>query len=134
MIRGTSTTFKIKLPVAINDCTWIRIKFWQPNNPSELLPITRTKDHCSTTDDPTELLVSLTAEETARFSDKYKGKMQYRALHEGSSTVFGNLPWLFTVYPMRDDIIEEDPILPPVNEENLLIFDGGIIGPLTDGD
>lgn len=125
MIRGTTAQFKFKLPYPKDDCEWIRIKFWQPNNLSELLPITRTKDHCEIQEDATEIYVSLTAEETSRFLDKYKAKVQLRATAKG--VVFGSKPQLVTVYPMSDDIMEEDPTIPPENEEGWIIFDGEVI-------
>lgn len=125
MIRGTTAQFKFILPYAKSECTSIRIKFWQPNNLSKLLPITRTESDCSTTDNDKELCVSLTAEETARFSDKYKAKVQLRGQTNG--TVFGSRPQLITVYPMLDDIIVEDPTIPPENAEGWVVLDGATV-------
>ena len=127
MIRGTTAQFKFTMPYSKDEWEWIRIKFWQPNNPSKLLPITRTKDDCSTTDDPRELFVSFTAEETARFLDKYKAKVQLRAQHSLTGAVFGTKQQLITVYPMLNDIIEEDPTIPPADENRFIIIDGGSI-------
>lgn len=129
MIRGTTAQFRFKLPYTKDELTWIRIKFWQPNNQHELLPITRTKDYCTTTNDPNEICVSLTAEETSRFSDKYKAKVQLRAQPIGG-TVFGSHEHLITVYPMLDEIIEEDPtITPPTpTEDGWIILDGDTVG------
>ena len=124
MIRGTTAQFKFKLPYSKDEFDWIRIKFWQSNNPSSLLPITKSQDHCSSTDKPNEICTSLTSEETARFSDKYKATVQLRAFHTTSGTILGNHPQLVPVYPMRDDIIEEDPTMPPVNNEGWIILDG----------
>lgn len=124
MIRGTTPQFKFIIPYPKNEMEWVRIKFWQPNNPSKLLPITRTIDNCKTTDNPKELIVSLTAEETKRFVDKYKAKMQFRAKHLLTGTIFGTPEQLLTIYPMRDDIIEEDPTIPPANEEGWIVLDG----------
>jgi hypothetical protein len=124
MIRGTTTTYKFKLPYPKDEFTWITIKFWQDNNPSELLPITKTKEHCGSLDNPKEICVSLTAEETARFTDKYKAKLQMRALHTVSGVVYGNRAKLITVHPMSDDIINENPILPSESKEGLIVLDG----------
>lgn len=124
MIRGTTAQFKFKLPYTKDELTWATIKFWQPNNPNELLPITRKLDDCATTDNPMELCVSLTAEETSRFVEKYKAKVQLRAQHAYSGTVFGSRPELVTVYPMSDDILEEDSTMPSVNDEGWIILDG----------
>jgi hypothetical protein len=125
MIRGTTAQFKFKLPYAKDECEWITIKFWQSHNTSRLLPITRTKDDCDAPSDSKEIYVSLTAEETARFLDKYKAKVQLRA--QANGTVFGSKPQLVTVYPMPDDIIGEDPTMPPANEEGWIILDGEIV-------
>lgn len=130
MIRGTTAQFKFKMPYPKDELLWIRLKFWQPNNPSSLLPITKvrntTEDDFGTTDDPKELIVSLTAEETSRFLDKYKAKMQLRAEHS-TGTVFGTKPQLVTVYPMLDNLIEEDPTILPADENGFIIIDGGAI-------
>ena len=127
MIRGTTTTFKFTLPYHKDEFTWVRIKFWQPNNPSDLLPIIKIKDDCGTTDNPKELVVSLTAEETSRFLDKYKAKMQLRASHALTGRVLGTTEQTVTVYPMPDDMIAEDPSIPPADENGLVVFDGGSI-------
>lgn len=123
MIRGTTAAFKFKLPYTKDELTWATIKFWQTNNPSELLPIYKRLEHCNT-DKPNELCVSLTAEETARFSEKFKAKAQLRALHTSSGTVFGCKPRLIPVYPMSDDILDDDPIMPGENEDGWIILDG----------
>lgn len=125
MIRGTTAQFKFTLPYTKDECEWITIKFWQPNNPTKLLPITRTKDDCDAPSDSKEIYVSLTAEETSRFLDKFKAKAQLRA--QANGTVFGSKPRLITVYPMPDDIIEEDPNMPPENEEGWIILDGEVV-------
>lgn len=126
MIRGTTAQFKFKLPYTKKDIIWATIKFWQTNNPNESLPITRRLADCIAPDDSTELCVSLTGEETLRFLDKYKAKMQLRAQH-ANGTVFGSKIKLITVYPMLDDIIEEDPTLPAVDEDGWIILDGEVV-------
>ena len=127
MIRGTNAQFKFKLPYEKSELAWATIKFWQPGNMSSYLPITKKLEHCETTDNPTELCVSLTAEETKRFSEKYKAKVQMRAQHAINGTVFGNRPKLVTVYPMNDEILEEDPMMPAENEDGWIILDGEAI-------
>lgn len=124
MIRGTTAQFTFKLPYTREELEWATIKFWQPNNESELLPITKKLEHCSSTSNPNELTVSLTAEETSRFLDIYKAKVQIRALHKISGSVFGSYPQSITVYPMSDDIIEEDPDLPSEDKDGWIILDG----------
>ena len=124
MIRGTDTQFKFKLPCAKSNLYWVTIKFWQPGNPSPLLPISKRLEHCDAPDDANELCVSLTAEETKRFSDKYKAKVQLRAQRIDDGTVFGSHPKLFTVYPMLDDILSDDAQLPLPDENDWIVLDG----------
>ena len=129
MIRGTTAQFRFKTPYPPTELEWITIKFWQPGNKHELLPIIRTKTNCSSTDNENELCVSLDATETKRFSDKYKAKVQLRAHHVGTGTTFGSRTQSINVYSMDDDIINNDAVTPsPVtNSEGWVIFDGDSI-------
>ena len=127
MIRGTTAQFKFKLPYTKSELEWITIKFWQPGNNTYFLPITKRLEHCDAADDSKELYVSLTPEETALFSDKYKARVQLRARCITSGTTFGCRTKIITVYPMPDDIIEEDPMLPAENEEGWIVLDGETI-------
>ena len=126
MIRGTSTPFKFKSPYSLSELDWVAIKFWQPGNPDDSLPITKYKQHCE--ERSGEIYVSLSATETAKFSDKYKAKAQLRA-QPLYGDVFGSKEKLITVYPMRDDIIEDD--TPDVPSEPIvdgwMRLDGGQI-------
>lgn len=125
MIRGTDDKFTFKLPCTKENLQWATIKIWQPGNPSDMLPISKRLEHCSAPEGSNELCVSLTAEETKRFSDKYKGKVQMRAQRTDTGTVIGTKPRLFTVYPMLDDIIADDAQLPlPENINDWVILDG----------
>jgi hypothetical protein len=112
-----------KLPYPISELGWVTMTLWQPNNPNE--PITKTLDDCDSPDDSKEFCVDLTAEETARFSEKYKAKVQLRGQHTESGKVFGSLPQLITVYPMLEDIIDEDPL--PEGFDEVTVFDGKTI-------
>ena len=126
MIRGTTAQFKFKIPYKKDELAWATIKFWQPGNKGVLgasLPITKRLDNCTSTDNPEELCVSLTAEETSRFSDKYKAKVQLRAQHQ-DGTVFASHEQLIVVYPINDDIIKDNPSMPGENEEGWIILDG----------
>ena len=126
MIRGVPAQFKFKLPYSKDELEWIRIKFWQEGNPSTLLPITRTIEDCNESA-PKELCVVLDEYDTLRFSDKYKARVQLRAM-SNSGSIFGSQQYLITVDPMLDDIVEEDPTLPPEEEEGGVILDGSTIG------
>jgi hypothetical protein len=132
MIRGTTAQFKFKLKFPLSNLEWINITFWQPGNPT-LEPIIKNKSHCAAVSGTTEVCTSLTCEETAMFSDKYKAKVQLRAqpvaeLHEPP---FGSKEQLITVYPMLDDLINkgDTPIEPstPGTDDGLIEFDGGNI-------
>jgi hypothetical protein len=87
------------------------------------LPITRKLDDCI--DAENIFCVSLTAEETARFLDKYKAKVQLRGQHQ-NGTVFGGKPVPFTVYPMADEILKDD-LLPDTGDIDIVILDGDVI-------
>jgi hypothetical protein len=127
MIRGTTAQFKFKLPYSIEELDWIRIKFWQPKNQHDLLPITKVKSNCEATNTQNEICVSLNATETSYFSDKYKAIVQLRAQPVGG-TVFGSKQQMFTVYPMSDDIIDSDVPSDPGNTiDDWTILNGGYI-------
>ena len=127
MIRGTTAQFKFKLPYSYEEVTNITIKFWQPGNPSNLLPIFKYKHHCEKIAS-NEICVSLRPSETALFSDMYKAKMQLAARPEVGN-IFGTKERLITVYPMPDDIIIDDPTISPdqTTAGDWIIFDGGTI-------
>ena len=130
MIRGTTAQFSFKkIPYTKAELLWATIKFWQTGNSGTVeapLPITKKLEHCDAPDGSNELCVSLTAEETSRFSDERKANVQLRAQAQ-DGTVFGTKPQLITVYPMNDEILEEDPTMPLPDEKSRIIFDGGTI-------
>lgn len=129
MIRGTTAQFRFKLPYKIDELNWATIKFWQSSNSGTIsapLPITKKLKDCSVTDNPNELCVSLTVEETLRFSDKFKARVQLRA-QANNGTIFASREQLITVYPINDDIITDDPTLPG-EQEGFIILDGMSIG------
>lgn len=130
MIRGTTAQFKFKLPYPTKSLEWITIKFWQKGN-MNLGEIIRTKSDCSMTDNPNEICVSLDADCTAQFSDKYKGIVQLRAQNTGHAP-YGSRQQLFTVYPMSDDIINNDtttePDTPQLKDEWIILDGESIIG------
>ena len=124
MIRGTTAQFKFKLPYPKDELEWVTIVFWQPNNPN-LMPIYKNKTCCSATDNPNEICVSLTAEETKLFSDKYKAKTQLRA-RTLLGEPFGCRERLITVYPMNDKILDNnDPTIAIPSTQGWQILDSG---------
>lgn len=129
MIRGTTAQFRFKLPYSKSELTWATMKFWQPGNNGTIeapLPITKRLNDCIATNNSDELCVSLTAEETLRFSDKFKAKAQLRA-QATNGTTFASHQQMITVYPINDDIIIDDPTMPGENEEGWIILDGETI-------
>jgi hypothetical protein len=70
-----------------------------------------------------ELYVTLTAEETMRFSDKHKAKMQLRGKLISTGRIFGCKPRLITVYPINDDLLDDDLIASETND-GWVILDG----------
>lgn len=125
MIRGTNAPFTFKLPYKENEIQWITIKFWQDGNPS-FLPIKKQLEHCSFPNNPYELYVELTAAETMRFSDKVKAKVQLRAQATDGRT-FGSHETLITVYPMNDEILDDDVVLPEEDDDGWVVLDGSTI-------
>lgn len=125
MIRGTTAQFKFKLPYAKNQLQWVTMKFWQPGNDGTTeapLPIIKKKEHCDASDDSKELSVSLTSEETLRFTDRYKAKVQMRAQHT-SGLVFASKEKVVTVYPLDGDLTQ-DAILPGETDDGWIVLDG----------
>lgn len=129
MIRGTVQPFKIILPCKNTELEWITIHFSQSNNPNRTLPIIKTKQDCGPRNEDDELdgtnilYVTLSAYDTTQFSDKYKSKMQLRA-KPINGVEFGMPDHLITVYPMPDDLINQNPPTPLPTSDGWIIFDG----------
>ena len=127
MIRGTNAQFIFQLPYDYTELEIAKITFWQPGNngPSENrpLPIVKVLGQCCGTNNPKELSVTLNQEETLRFVDDHKAYVQLRA------TTLEGIPIaskerLITVYPVYDDSILDDNILPSPSYDNLIYLDG----------
>ena len=132
MIRGTTAQFKFKLPYKKGELAWATIKFWQPGNSGigASLPITKRLDQCAGSDDAEELCVSLTPDETMRFSDKSKARVQLRALRKSDAdngTVFASHVQLVTVYPINDVLLEDDHVSEVDTMGDWVILDGKTI-------
>lgn len=127
MIRGTNAEFRWKLPYDFSELELVKITFWQDNNsgPSDSrpLPILKVKEQCHQGDKSNELCVTLNQEETLRFTDKRKAKVQLRATTT-TGVPFGSHEQLITVYPVYDDSILDDTILPTPSYDGLILLDG----------
>ena len=130
MIRGTNAQFKFVLPYKYDEVEKLRIVFWQTDNngPSRdrPLPIIKTLDYCRQTDKPNEVSVTLNQEETLRFIDKRKASVQlWGETLEG--VPFASKMQLITVYPIYDDSILNDDILPTPDLNGWVILDGSTV-------
>jgi hypothetical protein len=130
MVRGTTAQFKFSLPYNYSDISLVKITFWQlgNNGPDETRPLPIIKDFswCRACSNPKELSVTLTEEETLRFSDKSKAYVQLKAQSEDGS-VFASKQEQITVYPVYDDNVLGDDIIPTPTEGEFDILDGGTI-------
>lgn len=130
MVRGTTAQFQFKLPYNYSDLSLAKIVFWQPGNdgPNEMrpLPIVKILDQCSASDDPNEIYITLTEEETLRFSEKSKAYVQLKAKCIDGNT-FASKKEIITVYPVYDDSVLEDEILPTPSDDGWIILDGSIV-------
>lgn len=128
MIRGATTQFNFVLPRKVVDIASVKIVFWQESyfGPAidRKLPITKVLGQCSMTDDPNELTVILNQEETLRFIEDRKAYVQIKAVATDGLSYTGKKR-AFTVYPVYDDNILGDEVIPTPDPDGLIFFDGG---------
>lgn len=126
MIRGTTAQFKFKLPCTKEDLHWATITIGQTGNTGTSdapVPIIKRLSNCPMPNESNELCISLDALETMRFSEKVKAYVQFRAQRK-DGTVFGNRTKYISVYPMSNEILDQDdPIMPSYNGEDIVVFD-----------
>lgn len=128
MIRGTTAQFKFNIPYDFDDLGWVAVTFWQRGNngtSERPLPIVKTKKQCSAPNNQNEVCVTLTSEETARFSDKQKAYVQLRAQANGNT--FASKQERITVYPINDELLKEGSDLPAADGDGWIILDGQTI-------
>lgn len=127
MIRGTNAEFRFKLPYDYDELSAVQIVFWQDNNsgPSNQrpLPIYKAKPQCIKGDAPNILCVTLHQEETLRFTEKRKAKVQLRATTT-TGTPIACKEQLITVYPVYDDSVLDDLIPTTPTYDGLIVLDG----------
>lgn len=130
MIRGTTAQFKFKLPYKYNELQYVKVTFWQPGNNGPAddrpLPIVKALYHCAQADTESELSVTLTQEETLRFSEKKKAYVQLRATAIDGHT-FASQQEQITVYPVYDDSVLDDFVEPTPDGNGMIFLDGGSI-------
>ena len=130
MIRGTNAQFKFKLPCEFDNLESIKIVFWQPENPGPCktrpLPITKVLQQCRQSTESDELCVTLNQEETLRFVENRKAFVQLRGKTKDGIPI-ANKRKDITVYPVYDDSILDDEILPTPDFDGIVRLDGGMI-------
>ena len=130
MVRGTTAYFKFIMPYNYSQLASAKVVFWQNHNNgpsvSRPLPITKTLAQCQPTSKENELAVSLTPEETLRFSDKRKAYVQLRALTIDGIPV-ASMKRQLTVYPIYDDSILGEEILPTPGYDGWVLLDGSTV-------
>lgn len=126
MIRGTNAQFKFKLPYNFSELKTVKITFWQDGNngpgSNRPLPIIKVLDQCSQSDMPNELCVTLNQEETLRFVDDRKAYAQLRAMTIDGIPI-ASKEKMITVYPVYDDSLLEDEILPTPEYDGWIFLD-----------
>lgn len=127
MVRGTNQEFRFKLSCNFADLAQVRVTFWQENynGPANWrpLPIIKVKAQCAPCDEDNQCSVTLNQEETLRFSDKRKAKVQLRGVTYDGRPI-ATLEHLIKVYPVYDDSILDGEIVPTPTYEDLIILDG----------
>jgi hypothetical protein len=136
MIRGVSAEFIFDLPCQYLDLKSAQVAFWQEDyyGPSDLrrLPIIKTLEYCKRGPKPTQLSVTLSREETARFTELRKAYVQFAGVKMGFDANgnavdqgIGHKKEMITVYPIHNSLEPGEIILPTINHNDLYFLDGG---------
>ncbi len=137
MIRGTTAPFKFNVPYAWPDICAIEATFTQKKDDGSQLAIVKEYDtrwgesinpggFAPDENNPNIIYVILDPEETLQFSDKRKAQVQVKVYCPKKGTV-ANKPVRFTVYPINNDNIFEDPGEPMPGDNSVRILDAGEI-------
>ena len=117
---GNTLVYDAKMKtLTMNDLT---IEYSMVEDITNIIQLTFTNE----INDSKELYVTLTAEETARFSDKHKAKMQMRMQYASNGKVVGSHEKLITVEPMNEDIFNDD-IIETTDDSGWIVLDGKTI-------
>lgn len=128
MTRGTNQEFRFKLSLDFGQLATVRVAFWQDNNngPASYrpLPIIKVKAQCDKVEgEPKQCSIVLNQEETLRFSDKRKAKVQLRGVTYDGRPI-ATKEHLIKVYPVYDDSILDGEVVPTPTYDDLIILDG----------
>ena len=137
MVRGTTAPFKFNVPYVWEDICALEATFTQKQDDGNQLVIIKEYDtrwggninpggFAPDTNNLNVVYVSLDPVETLQFSDKRKAQVQIKAYAPGYGTV-ASKPVKFTVYPVNNDSILEDPGTPSPTDKSVRVLDAGKI-------
>jgi hypothetical protein len=130
MIRGTNAEFRFDLTCNFDELKQARVTFWQDGNtgPAENrpLPIVKVLEQCKPGSHERQLSVVLNREETLRFSDVRKAYVQLWA-ERLDGTPIASFEQMITVYPIGDDSVLDEEILPTPDYDDWVYLDGSVI-------
>lgn len=130
MIRGTNAEYRFDLSCEFDDLKQVRVTFWQDGNygPAENrpLPIIKVLAQCRPGNNSKQLSVVLNREETLRFSEIRKAYVQFWG-ETLDGTPIASFEKQFTVYPIADDSVLDDEILPTPDYDDWVYLDGSVI-------
>jgi hypothetical protein len=119
MTQGTYVQFTFDLPCAYGVLKNVEIVFWQENNNavsiSRPFPITKTLRQCSQGYEFNQLVVTLSREETLRFSAEHKAYMRLSA-QQLNGKKFISHKHIITIDPAHDDSMQDDTLPTPYYE------------------
>lgn len=107
MIRGTSRTFRFKIPYDVNRVTSAEIIFWQDDyagTDDRPLPIKKNLEAITKSPANDEFYITLEQSETYAFTDRKKAYVQMKCCM-GDGFVFGTKAMPITVYPTKIETI-----------------------------
>lgn len=129
MIQGTNAKFTFDLPCSYNSLKNAKVIFWQDDNdgPSSdrPLPISKILQQCNQGDKSNQLVVTLSPEETFRFSDAHKAYVQLTAMSQNDDAIVSHKK-VITVYPVHNYLMEDN-LLPTPTYDGWVYLDGETI-------
>lgn len=130
MVRGASAEFRFELTCNFDELAVVDVAFWQNGNygpaSNRPLPIHKVLAQCEQGSHAKQLKVVLNQEETLRFSDKRKACAQMRGKTKGGTPI-ASLEHMVVVYPVKNDSVLDDEVLPTPSWDGFVYLDGGYI-------
>jgi hypothetical protein len=129
MTQGTYVQFTFDLSCNYSDLKSVEIIFWQENynglSSDRPLPITKTLQQCNQGDKSNQLVVTLSREETLRFSDERKAYMSLTAILQNDKKI-ASYKNIIAVYPTHNNLMEDN-TLPTPTYDGWIYLDGETI-------